>query len=401
MNFGFSPDDEQNPFLAFSQMFSGQQSNNDVWKTAADIAKQIATQESSGTNVDPIARSQILELVRVAELNLSQIVGINAPAKLDIRVVSPAEWATQSLETFRPFFERFGEAIEVSQDPTDSDPFSSMLGQMFSTLGPVMVATSAGSMLGHLAVHTLGQYDLPVPRPENTILLVPENMNTVAATADAPETEVYLATLLQNAITHAVFSVDHVRKRAEGLFIDYAAAFQPSTDFLDADFENPDSMQQIQELAERFNSPDAVLSMMQSPAHELLVPQVTALIAPILGFVDYQLDQVAAPMITSFDAIKAAITSRRSTSSDSDHFMQKLLGVNMSNETIALGRKFIDGIVERAGDEGLERLWNDELDLPTASEVSAPGLWLERIGFDNDDAAMFEVPDDISGLEDL
>ena len=327
--------------------------------------------------------------------------GINAPAKLDIRVVSPAEWATQSLETFRPFFERFGEAIEVSQDPTDSDPFSSMLGQMFSTLGPVMVATSAGSMLGHLAVHTLGQYDLPVPRPENTILLVPENMNTVAATADAPETEVYLATLLQNAITHAVFSVDHVRKRAEGLFIDYAAAFQPSTDFLDADFENPDSMQQIQELAERFNSPDAVLSMMQSPAHELLVPQVTALIAPILGFVDYQLDQVAAPMITSFDAIKAAITSRRSTSSDSDHFMQKLLGVNMSNETIALGRKFIDGIVERAGDEGLERLWNDELDLPTASEVSAPGLWLERIGFDNDDAAMFEVPDDISGLEDL
>lgn len=388
--------------MAFSQMFSGQQPNHDVWETAAQLAQQIANQESSGANVDPIARNQILELVRVAELNLNQVVGVQAPPKLDVKVVTPAEWTTESLDIFRPFFERFGEAIEVAPEPdTDSDPFSSMLNQVFSSLGPVMVATSAGSMLGHLAAHTLGQYDLPIPRPGNTILLVPENMDSVAAAANAPETEVYLITLLHNAIMHSVFSIEHIRSRAESLFIDYAAAFQANTDFIDTNFESVDSIQQIQELAESFNSPDAVLSMMQSPAHDLLVPQITALIAPIIGFVDYQLDQVAAPLAGSFDNIKAAITSQRDESSDSDHFMQKLLGINMSNQTIRLGRDFIDGVIDRAGNAGLERLWNNELDLPTASEVSAPGLWLERIGYGTDEGSIFEVPDDISGIEDL
>lgn len=402
MSFGFSPDDEQNPFMAFSQMFSGQQPNHDVWETAAQLAQQIANQESSGANVDPVARTQILELVRVAEVNLGQVVGIQAPPQLDVKVVTPAEWTTESLDVFRPFFERFGEAIKVTPEAdSGGDPFAAMLSQVFSSLGPVMVATSAGSMLGHLAAHTLGQYDLPIPRPGNTILLVPENMDAIAKAASAPETEVYLTTLLHNAIMHAVFTIEHVRRRAEDLFIDYAAAFQANTDFMETDFESLDSIQQIQELAESFNSPDAVLSMMQSPAHDLLVPQITALIAPILGFVDYQLDQIAGPLVSSFDNIKTAIAEQQDQSSDSDHFMQKLLGINMSNNTVRLGREFIDGVIDRSGNDGLERLWDNELDLPTASEVAAPGLWLERIGYGSEDGSIFEVPDDISGIEDL
>ena len=36
-------------------------------------------------------------------------------------------------------------------------------------------------------------------------------------------------------------------------------------------------------------------------------------------------------------------------------------------------------MVERAGADGLARLWVDEQDLPTPAEVDAPGLWLARI----------------------
>jgi uncharacterized protein (DUF2342 family) len=43
------------------------------------------------------------------------------------------------------------------------------------------------------------------------------------------------------------------------------------------------------------------------------------------------------------------------------------------------GRSFVNGVVERAGEEGLARLWHSVRELPIPAEVDAPGLWLERI----------------------
>jgi uncharacterized protein (DUF2342 family) len=40
---------------------------------------------------------------------------------------------------------------------------------------------------------------------------------------------------------------------------------------------------------------------------------------------------------------------------------------------------FVRGVVERAGEEGLVRLWHSGKELPTPAELNAPGLWLARI----------------------
>ena len=39
----------------------------------------------------------------------------------------------------------------------------------------------------------------------------------------------------------------------------------------------------------------------------------------------------------------------------------------------------MDGVIERAGEEGLARLWESEKMLPSPPEIEAPGLWLARI----------------------
>jgi uncharacterized protein (DUF2342 family) len=39
----------------------------------------------------------------------------------------------------------------------------------------------------------------------------------------------------------------------------------------------------------------------------------------------------------------------------------------------------VRGVVERAGDDGLARLWASARELPTPAEMAAPGLWLARI----------------------
>ncbi len=81
--------------------------------------------------------------------------------------------------------------------------------------------------------------------------------------------------------------------------------------------------------------------------------------------------------------------------------MAQLLGLDLAGNLAASGKAFVEGVLKRAGEEGLSRLWADELDLPTSPEIAAPGLWLERIGFGSDESSMFEIPDDISELDNL
>ena len=56
-----------------------------------------------------------------------------------------------------------------------------------------------------------------------------------------------------------------------------------------------------------------------------------------------------------------------------------LLGLKLERAHYERGQAFVDGVVERAGLDGLNRLWDSPDMLPTPNELDAPGLWLARI----------------------
>jgi uncharacterized protein (DUF2342 family) len=56
-----------------------------------------------------------------------------------------------------------------------------------------------------------------------------------------------------------------------------------------------------------------------------------------------------------------------------------MLGVELDRSHYERGQSFCAGVVERAGMEGLNRLWAGPELLPTTAELEAPGLWLARI----------------------
>ena len=64
---------------------------------------------------------------------------------------------------------------------------------------------------------------------------------------------------------------------------------------------------------------------------------------------------------------------------EADRFVERLLGLELAQATYDRGAAFVAGVLERAGDDGLRRLWTDPDHLPTPAEVDAPGLWLARI----------------------
>ncbi len=396
------------PFFDLGNLFGSLQ-GRDPWTNAAELAATIASEGTPEANVDPLVRMAVEELVRVAELHVAQATGISLPSNTAVEPVTRTEWTRRSLDTYRPFFERFGEAVGAGMadqdDAAAGDPLGAMLGQVFAAMGPMLVSVSAGSMLGHLGSRALGQYDLPIPRDSRTVLVVPASIDAAAEQWDVPVDELRLWVLLHELSAHAVLSVPHVKKQLQGLLLDFAAAFRPDPEAIGEHFGalgDLNDLSRLGELSERLNDPDTLLSMMRSPVHDLLVPQFDALVASILGFVSHTVAEIGRPLIANIDTISGQFRQRWIDVAPADRFMERLLGLEITADTLSRGDRFIDGIVTRAGDEGLARLWADELDLPTAAEVDAPGLWLARIGLDGDvDQISAEVPDDLSGLDEL
>jgi uncharacterized protein (DUF2342 family) len=64
---------------------------------------------------------------------------------------------------------------------------------------------------------------------------------------------------------------------------------------------------------------------------------------------------------------------------EAGRFIEGLLGLQLERSDYERGQAFCRGVIERAGLDGLNRLWERESMLPTVSELDAPGLWLARI----------------------
>ena len=152
-----------------------------------------------------------------------------------------------------------------------------------------------------------------------------------------------------------------------GLDLDPATALDPTT--------GPELLARLQDALD----PEAVLGAVRSPEQEVLLPRLEALVAVVIGVVDHVMDTVGAGLIASYGQVTEAVRRRRVTTSDADRFVERILGLNLTQEQVDRGAAFVAGVLERAGDEGLALLWQEGQNLPTPSEVDAPGLWLARL----------------------
>ncbi len=268
-------------------------------------------------------------------------------------------------------------------------------------LNPMMLGMAAGSMIGHLATRSFGQYDLPIPRPPSDALAVVAP--TIAAFGDEwsiDGDDLRLWVCLQEVAHHAVMGVPHVRARLESLIQEYVAGFRSDPHALEERMENldvnPGNMSDMAGIQQLFTDPEVLLGAMRSGTQETVKPRLDALVTVIVGYVDHVMDRIGEKLVPSYSMVTEAVRRRRVEASDADRFVEQMFGVTLTQDRYERGEAFINGVVERAGIEGLDRLWADEADLPTPAEVEAPGLWLARIDLPIlDDAA--DLPD-LGGL---
>lgn len=349
------------------------------WEIARQMALWLATQGQQQANPDPLDRIRFEELVRVADLHVRDITGLDPTPSgrvAEIDAVSKAEWASRTLEDLRPMLEAL--AASLGSAPVEPDA-QELLGSLSQVMAPVMMGFTAGSMVGHLAQRALGQYDLPLPRPNrHKLIVVPEAITNFASDWSLPTDDVRMWVCVHELTHLAVLGVEHVRERMTLLLGQYCAGFRPDPNAIEdqlgvLDPSDPSSFQAL------FANPEAMLGAVQTDEQRVTLTHLSALVAAITGYVDHVLDKLGGRLIGAYGPMTEALRRRRVEATDSDRFVERLLGLAMDQAQYDRGERFVQGVVERAGDDGLARLWAVADNLPTSAEIDAPGLWLARI----------------------
>ena len=424
---GSGPFGDDDPFAGMAAMFNqfigafGGGGTAISWDHAKQMAGSIANGGDPEPNVDPVERIRIEQLARVAELHVTQATGLQIPSAggiVTIEAVTRAQWAAATLDAYRTLFEQLttslGAVMREQLDDVEPDDITALGGGMgdedaaaflaglSQMLGPMMLSMMAGSTVGHLGLRAFGSYDLPIPRPATEpVLVVAANLDGFAEDWGIPPDDLRLWICLEELAHRAVLGVPHVRARISELLAAHAAGFAADPTAIesrlgDVDLDGPAGLDALQSL---LSDPDVVLGAIRSPAQQALLPQLDAIVTVVEGYVDHVIDGISEHLIASAPQLSEALRRRRVETDQASRFVERLFGLELTQEKLDRGQAFVAGVIDRAGAGAMERLWSGSDGLPTPAEVDAPGLWLARVGIATDQPLPeladdeFEVPD--------
>ena len=394
------PNDDLNPFAGLpmfgdiSRMLAGQGPLN--WEAARQFAIMSATggagfpgmpgaAPATSGNVDPTVRIKYAELADIARLHVADVIGLDVP-DVEPSVATPEQWAVETLEAYRPLFTELATSLGAADDdlPAEAadDPMAQMMAGLSKMMAPAMMGMAVGSMVGNLARRAFGVYDLPIPRATPALVLVPPTIDDFANEWSITLDEMRLWVIAHELAGLTLFSVPHVADHLRDLVQRHVGAFRPDpaaiTDKLGSlDIAGGDPIEAMQAA---FGDPEVLLGAVRSDEQLAMEPMLDAAVATTIGVIDWVVDAVAVRVIggNALQIAEAARRRRADTSPD-DLFVERLLGIRLGAEQTARGKAFVQGVVDRAGERGLDPLFNDPEAVPTPNEVDAPGLWLARV----------------------
>jgi putative hydrolase len=396
---------------------------------ARTLAQGVATGGQPEANVDPAERIELEQLVRVAELHVAELTGMPVTptgAPVEVLAVAPGAWALQTAEDWRFLLDAMTDSAPTTPGtptaPTTGDGpttpeapgtggvptagtaagepglgladlgdlgnlaggaggTADLVARFASTMGPMMAAMQFGSAVGHLSQTTLGQYEVPVPRPGGRLYIVPANLARFAEQWTLPADQVRLWVCVRDLTVHAVLGRPGVAERFRELLVTVvhdgaqdAAAMMQRLEGLDP--SDPESLQRM------FSDPEAWLGDEPLAGNRRSNDELTAAVAALLGYVEHILDGAGSRLLGGRGALSEAWRRRQVAREPNERAAESLLGLDLGPALVDRGTDFTGGVIERAGEEGLARLWSSGRTLPTPTELDAPGLWLERLDID-------------------
>ncbi len=356
-----------------------------MWlESAKALAHGVATENNTDDHPDPTERIRLEELLPVANLHLEALSGSAQVAPgASVEVLGRGAYALRVLEGWAP---RLEQVVRQPSRPSTEGiegldaTMEQFLTQFATMMGPIFVGLQFGSAAGHLARSALFAYVLPIPLSHaGTLVFVPKNFHAFAEDWSLDVDQVRMLAVVHELVADRTYGHEGIATRLRALLDDAAKEAAAAQDgILEQLLQggDPAAMQQL------LTNPEALADQLGPTGPGVTSAQLSAAVAAVEGYIDHLAGQVLARVLGPNSTLAEAWYRARTTESRGEQAAAALFGIDRSKAQIDRGARFIAGVVERAGDEGLAQLVADGANLPTPSELDAPGLWLERLAID-------------------
>jgi coenzyme F420 biosynthesis associated uncharacterized protein len=250
-------------------------------------------------------------------------------------------------------------------------------GPMATAIGSRATGVQAGGVLAFLASRVLGQYE--VFGSGGRLLLVAPNIVDAERKLGVDPADFRLWVCLHE-VTHQLqfTAVPWLRGHLEAQI----------GEFVDATDLSPDVLRdRLQDLLRSLGDAirggegesEGLLALVRDPRQRAVLDRVTAVMSLVEGHAEYVMDGVGPDVVPSVRTLRKRFAQRRKGRGPLDRVLRRLLGLEQKMKQYADGHTFVAGVVDRAGMEGFNRVWEGPDNLPRIEELTDPDAWVERV----------------------
>jgi coenzyme F420 biosynthesis associated uncharacterized protein len=332
------------------------------WNLAGTVARGIAGLQPAG---DPEPFEEVGEPAAESERLVSAYTGLVAAQPVPTpEALHRQGWIDANLKSLEAVLEPAAQRIAGG------------LGPLGVVAGGVL-AIEAGAVSGFLAGRVLGQYDFPVLDPEAParLLFVAPNLAHAARALDADDAQL-LRWVALHETTHALQfgGVPWLRPYLAETVTELLGALQVDPRAL---LRLPD-VADLRRLFEQVRE-DGLATIVVGPQRRAVLDRVQAFMAVLEGYAEHVMDATGAQVLDDLPALRTALQRRRRDRSGLLRVLERLIGMDLKMRQYEQGKAFCDGVVARAGIEGLNRVWAGPEAMPSMQELDDPAAWLRRV----------------------
>jgi coenzyme F420 biosynthesis associated uncharacterized protein len=354
------------------------------WDLAASTAARLAP---AGPSLKPAeigeAVHQLRELADASVPHVHHITGLEAARDLrdsTVLVVDRASWAKANTQSFAVMLKPAIEKMLENRRGTISPGAATVSG--------AITGSQLGAVLAFLSSKVLGQYDPFAALAEGShapsggrLLLVAPNIISVERElnvtpedfrlwvclheqthrvqfAAAPWLRHHMLNEIDNLSGHLLGNVDSLMERASAA----ARSLKDRT----APGATPGR--------------GAILDLLQNPEEKAALSHLTAVMSLLEGHANVAMDAVDESIVPSVKTIRQRFNARGKDRGAIEKFIRSLLGLDAKMRQYSDGAKFVRAVVEVAGMEGFNRVWEAAGNLPTEPEIHDAKIWIDRMG---------------------
>jgi coenzyme F420 biosynthesis associated uncharacterized protein len=292
--------------------------------------------------------------------------------------VTRPEWIRANLRSLE------GMSAEVEDRLVASLDLPGPLGSAGRRIAGIAAGIELGLATAFVSQRVLGQYDVAMMGPGRPprLLFVAPNL------ADAHrrmggDRGLLLRWIALHEATHAVqfgavpWLRPHIGAMTEEILAGAAVGIRPADAARAARSAlRPDGLRRLARTLRRGD----LASLFISPARLRTLRRLQATMTVVEGYSEHVMDAVGEQLDPAYRELRELAESERDRGGAIDAAIARLLGLDVKLRQYRVGKRFCDAVADRAGVEGLNRVWEAPQALPRPSELEHPGRWMSRVG---------------------